>query len=234
MLLALALLLQDPFDSALPGLAQGRPFTVVAQDKWLFEDKFAAAPGKGYSWIRADAAASKVEKGALHLKALPGTIWEKTATQKNLLVRDVPAYKEDEGSIAVEVTVTNVMAVDGEQAGLMLYLDDDHYLKLCRERVGGKTQIVFAREVAGVAVCPVERNDPAASHKLRIRWEPNKVYAEMLPAGGPKWLVAGYCESPFRKPDGVKVALYACGGKADAPGWAQFTDFRVGHPAPVE
>src|SRR5688572_16285049 len=176
----------------------------LAQDKWLFEDKFAAAPGKGYSWIRADAAASKVEKGALLLKPLPGTIWEKTATQKNLLVRDLPAWKAEEGSIAAQVTVTNVMGVDGEQAGLMLYADDDNYLKLCRERVGGKTQIVFARELAGFATSQAERDDTAASHKLRIRMEPNKVYAEILPAGAPKWLVAGYCESPFRKPEGLK------------------------------
>lgn len=207
---------------------------LLAQDKWLFEDKFAAAPGKGYAWIRADAAASKVEKGALLLKSLPGTIWEKTATQKNLLVRELPAWKPEEGSIAAEVTVANAPAVDDEQAGLMLYLDDDNYLKLCRERVKGKMQIVFARERGGVAVCPVERDDAAASHRLRIRWEGQRVSAEILPAGAPKWISAGYCESPFPKPEGVKVALYACGGKAEAPGWAQFTDFRIGHPKAVE
>jgi regulation of enolase protein 1 (concanavalin A-like superfamily) len=208
--------------------------SLLLQDKWLFEDKFAAAPGKGYAWVRQDAAASKVEKGALLLKPLPGTIWEKTATQKNLLVRELPAWKPEEGSIAAEVTVTNAMGADSEQAGLMLYLDDDNYLKLCRERVGGKTQIVFARERAGAAVCPVERDDPAASHKLRIRWEGQRVSAEILPAGAPKWIAAGYCESPFPKPEGVKVALYACGAPADANRWAQFTDFRIGHPAPVE
>jgi regulation of enolase protein 1 (concanavalin A-like superfamily) len=207
---------------------------LLLQDKWLFEDKFAAAPGKGYAWVRQDAAASKVEKGALLLKTLPGTIWEKTATQKNLLVREIPAYKAEEGSIAVEVTVATAPGADSEQAGIMLYKDDDNYLKLCRERVAGKVQIVFTRELGGAAVSPVERNDAAASHKLRIRWEPNKVYAEILPAGSPKWVVAGYCESPFRTPEGVKVALYACGAPADANRWAQFTDFRIGHPAPVE
>jgi regulation of enolase protein 1 (concanavalin A-like superfamily) len=207
---------------------------LLLQDKWLFEDKLAAKPGKGWSWIREDAAAAKVEKGALHLKALPGTIWEKAATQKNILVRELPAYKAEEGSIAVEVAVTHAPGVDGEQAGIMLYQDDDNYLKLCRGRVDGKTGIIFSRELAGFPTTPGERVDGAASHRLRIRWEPQRVTAEILPAGAPKWLVAGYCESPFRKPEGVKVALYACGAPADAARWAQFSDFRIGHPAPVE
>jgi regulation of enolase protein 1 (concanavalin A-like superfamily) len=206
---------------------------LLLQDKWLFEDKFTAAPGKGYAWVRQDAAASKVEKGSLYLKPLPGQIWEKDATQKNILTREIPAYKAEEGSIVFEVLVKDAAETEYEQAGLLLYKDDDTYVKLCRERVKGKNQIVFARELGGVAYCPGERDDPAPSHRLRLRWEPQKLSAEILPQGAAKWITAGYCEPPFRTLDGVKVGLYATGAAADSKRWAQFSEFRIGHaPAP--
>lgn len=207
---------------------------LLPQDTWLFEDKFAQAPGKGYAWVRPEAAASKVEKGSLFLKPLPGQIWAKDATQKNILTREIPAVKAEEGSIVFEVLVKDAAEREYEQAGLMLYKDDDTYVKLCRERVKGKNQIVFARELGGVANCPAERDDPAPSHRLRLRWEPQKLSAEILPAGASKWITAGSCEPPFRSLEGVKAGLYACGADADAQRWAQFSEFRIGHAAVPE
>lgn len=207
---------------------------LLLQDKWLFEEKFAGKPGKGWSWVREDVAASKVEKNVLHLKALPGFIWEKDATQKNLLARPLPAFKEEDGPLTVEAVVANKPEVDGEQAGIMLYLGDDHYLKLCRERVDGKLQLVFARELAGQATTVAQREDAAASHKMRIRWEGQKISAEVLPAGAPKWIMTGYCENPFKSPEGVKAVVYACGAPAAAARWAQISDFKIGHAAPVD
>lgn len=204
------------------------------QDKWLFEDKFAAAPAKGYAWVRQDAGASKLDKGALLLKALPGTIWDQAATQKNLLLRPLPAAKDEDGPLSVEAVVSNAPEVDDEQAGIMLYQDDDTYLKLCRERVKGKMTIVFARELGGIATSLAEIESAAPSHKLRIRFEGQKVSAEVLPLGAPKWVLAGYCETPFAKPERAKAALYACGAPAGADRWGRFTDFRIGHAAPVD
>lgn len=205
-----------------------------SQDKWLFEEKFKTAPGKDYAWVRQDAGASKVDKGALLLKALPGTIWEKSATQKNLLLRSLPAAKEEDGPLSVEAVVSNSPEADDEQAGIMLYQDDDTYMKLCRERVKGKLTIVFARELGGIATSLAEIESAAPSHRLRFRMEGQKVSAEVLPEGAPKWILAGYCEAPFRKPEASKAALYACGAPAGTDRWARFSEFRVGHPAPVD
>jgi hypothetical protein len=204
---------------------------LLAQDKWLFEDKFTASPGKGYQWVRPDAAAVKVEKGALHLKALPGTMWEKSTSQKNLLTRALPKAKPEDGPLAVEALVTSEPGADGELAGVAFYENDDKYVLLARGRSGGKLQTQFVRELGEFATLVAEREETAVAHRLRIRWEGQKVSAEILPAGSPKWVSAGYCESPFSDPTQVKVALVARG---DGARWARFSDFRVGHPAPIE
>lgn len=204
---------------------------LLAQDKWLFEDKFTTSPGKGYQWVRPDATAVKVEKGVLHLKALPGTMWEKSTSQKNLLTRELPKLNPEDGPVAVEALVTSEPGVDGEQAGIVFYENDDSYVLLARARAGGKLQTLFARELGEFSTAVAERDETAASHRLRIRWEGQKVSAEVLPAGSPKWVSAGYCESPFKDPAKVKVALFARG---DGARWARFSEFRVGHPAPIE
>ncbi len=223
MLMALALLLPSA-DELIRSVYQH------SQDKWVFEEKFAGKPGKGWSWIREEAGSWKVEKNALHLKALPGTLWEGANSAKNILVRALPA--PDDGSVAVEAVVAGAPAVEGEEAGILLYQDDDTYVKLVRTFLEGKPHLLFAREAKGVAVTLQSRQEAAASHRLRLRLEDRRVQAEFLAAGASKWVVAGYAESPF-PPEGLKAGLYAQGAPAAAPRWATFTDFRMGSPASV-
>ena len=201
-------------------------------DKWAFEEKFGGKPGKGWTWTREDAASWKVEKNTLQIKPLPGTLWETANSTKNLLLRDLPAAEE--GTVAVEAVVANAPAVEGEEAGLLLYQDDDTYVKLVRGFVNGKPHVIFSRELKGFAVLLSQREDGAASHRLRLRWEDRRVVAEMLGAGAAKWVVAGYCESPFAKPEGMKAGLFAQGAPADAKRWATFSEFKLGYPASVD
>jgi regulation of enolase protein 1 (concanavalin A-like superfamily) len=204
----------------------------AVQDKWAFEDKFAGKLGKGWSWIREAAGGYKIDKAALQIKPLPGTLVEKANDGKNLLVRALPTAED--GSVAVDVVVASAPGVDGEEAGILLYQDDDTWVKLARGRVEGTVRVIFARELSGVSVPLARREEPGASYRLRLRLEDRRVQAEVLPAGAAKWIIAGYCESPFAKPEAVKAALYAHGAPADAGRWATFTEFRAGLPAPVD
>lgn len=205
--------------------------TLPAQDKWAVEDAFAGKLGPGWTWTRESAAAHKVDKAGLQIKPLPGSLVDKANDAKNLLVRALPAAED--GVVAVEVEVKNAPAVDGEEAGLLLWKDDDAWVKLTRAQVEGKLKVVFAREKQPFSVVVAEREEAGASHRLRLRWEDRRIQAEILPAGGAKWVVAGYCESPFAAMEGVKVALVASGAPADAGRWAVFSGFRAGVPAPV-
>lgn len=224
MLFAMALLLQSSVGKLTASFCQ-------QTDKWVFEEKFAGKPGKGWSWMREDAGAWKAEKNALHIKALPGTLWEAANSTKNILVRALPAA--DDGTIAVEAVVASAPAVEGEEAGILLYQDDDTYVKLVRTFLRGKPHLLFARELKGFAISLQEREEAAASQRLRLRWEDRRVQAEFLPAGAAKWIVAGYAEAPFPQADGVKGGLFAQGSPAAAPRWATFTDFRMGSPASI-
>jgi regulation of enolase protein 1 (concanavalin A-like superfamily) len=202
-----------------------------AQDKWAVEDPFAGKLGKGWSWTREAAGGHAFDKAALKIKPLPGSLAEKANSTKNLLLRALPPGED--GVVAVEVEVANAPAVEGEEAGILLYQDDDHWTKLSRIYVDGKLKVGFEREARGFPSPAGQREEAGASHRLRLRWEDRRVQAEILPAGAPKWIIAGYCEAPFTNPEGVKVALFAQGAPADAARWASFSGFRAGVPAPV-
>src|SRR5688572_9666543 len=114
-----------------------------AQDKWVVEDPLAGKLGKGWAWTREAAGGHAFDKAALKIKPLPGTLVEKANDTKNLLVRALPPAED--GVVAVEVEVASAPAVEGEEAGILLYQDDDRWVKLSRAFVHGKLKVDFAR-----------------------------------------------------------------------------------------
>lgn len=209
-------------------------FALLLQDKWLFEDPLAGKLGKGWSWTRESAGGWAFEKTALKLKPLPGSLAEKANDAKNLLVRALPPLEADALPLGVEVEIADAPGADGEQAGLLLYQDDDTWVSLARANVKGALHVVFSRELKGFHTPLATRPETGASHRLRLRWEDRRILAELLPAGSSKWLVGGYCESPFLKREAVKAALYASGGPAEGTRLSSFRNFKLGHPAPVD
>src|SRR5207247_9278141 len=99
------------------------------------------------TWLREDAAAWKLETGALKIKALPGTLFYKTNNAKNVLLRKSPTAGTEAEPVAFEATVESAPAKDAEQVGILFYVDDDNYVKVVREYLKGKTSAVLAREV---------------------------------------------------------------------------------------
>ena len=110
----------------------------------LFEDRLDAAPAGDWEWIRPARDGWWVLDRALQIKALPGTLCRDANDARNVLLRPAPAP-----AFAVDVVVTSNPQTDAEQAGLVLYHDDDNYIKLVREYLDGRTYVVMAREDDG-------------------------------------------------------------------------------------
>lgn len=193
----------------------------------LFEDPFGAMLADGWSWVREDAKAWRLEGGTLHVRALPGSLWEKENTAKNVLVRALPPV---DGPVAVEVTVLSAPVIQGEQAGLLLYGDDDHYIKLVREFTDNALMAVMVVEDGTrLAVVGAKQKLPAGeSVSLRLVRAKGKLTGQYRGADG-TWKEVGTCDAP----SWVKVALFAHGAPPpETDRWARFAGFRVTKPVP--
>jgi len=200
----------------------------VAQDAALFEEKFAGKLGEGWTWLREDAAAWKLEGGALKVKCLPGSIWYKKNDAKNFLMRRLPAIATETAPLAIEVTVDSVPETNAEQCGLFLYYDDGNYIKLIRECNKGKPGMVFAREQKGIPESLPPKEELKCPIQLKLVWSGAKVSGSYKAAGD--WVALGDYDLPASDAD-LLIGLGAHGAAAGADRWATFTSFRISKAA---
>ena len=197
---------------------------LLAQEKVLFEEKFAGKLADGWTWVREDAGSSKVESGALLIKAQPGKIWYKTKTAKNFLVRKLPVAGTAEAPVSLEVTVESAPEVNAEQCGLYLHFDDANFVKIIREHVKGKTHVLMVREQKNLPEPQPPKEESASPIRLRLTWAGPKVTGAYK-AGG-DWVPVGEVALP-EGVSGGNVGLASHGGAPDANRWAKFTDLRI-------
>ena len=224
--LPLAIALAASF--AQPALSRPAEGGQAEGDKVLFEEKFQKKLSDGWTWLREDKKAWKLSDGALEIRALPGSLREKGNDAKNVLLRKPPAAGTEDEPFAIEATVKNAPAQAGEQAGVILYQDDDNYVSLVREHKGGKIFVRMIREREGEETVWAERQLEGESHGLRLLHLGNKIQAEVKMGTPPMWMPAYYGEPPFK--GAVKAGLVAWGAPAAAERWAKFTDVRFVKP----
>lgn len=205
-------------------------FAWTAQDKPLFEEKFQKKLSDGWTWVREDAKGWKLTEGALEIRALPGALKGKENSAKNLLLRKAPAAGTPDEPFAIEATVKSAPAQAGEQAGVIVYENDDTYVSFVREHKDGKLFVRMIREMAGEEIVWAERELEGEAHALRIIHMGNKIQAEVMTGKPPMWMPAYYGEPPFK--GAVKAGLVAFGGPANAERWAKFTSVRFVRPEP--
>jgi outer membrane protein assembly factor BamB/regulation of enolase protein 1 (concanavalin A-like superfamily) len=100
-----------------------------------------------WQWVRPAAGATKDDGTALRLRNLPGNLMGNKNSTANLALRPLPTPLAD--GAASEVTIDAKPEAAFEQAGLLWYADDDHYVKIIVERLGAVTLLNFASEDAG-------------------------------------------------------------------------------------
>ena len=186
-----------------------------------YKADFSKALDKGWSFVREDKADWRLKDGKLQLLAQPSNIWGKRNNKtENFLLRALPGPKA-----AVEVTVDFNPRKEYEQAGLMIYLDDDNYIKFDRELYGGQSCTLVLESKAKPKVV---KKIPFREGPLRLRLEisDGKVKAMVKAPGGKKWTAHGETTLPGGSEE-VKVGLFALLGDAKKPRWATFSDFEL-------
>ena len=186
-----------------------------------YKADFSKALDKGWSFVREDKADWRLKDGKLQLLAQPSNIWGKRNNKtENFLLRALPGPKA-----AVEVTVDFNPRKEYEQAGLMIYLDDDNYIKFDRELYGGQSCTLVLESKAKPKVV---KKIPFREGPLRLRLEisDGKVKAMVKAPGGKEWTAHGETTLPGGSEE-VKVGLFALLGDAKKPRWATFSDFEL-------
>jgi hypothetical protein len=96
------------------------------QEKTLFAEPFAEKLADGWTWLREDPKGWRLDKGTLIVRTATGGLFMKDNGGSNILLRTPPKVKD--GKLAVEVLV-DIQPTNGyENAGLIWYYDDDHYV----------------------------------------------------------------------------------------------------------
>ena len=192
----------------------------------IFEDTFDKKLADGWTWVREDKTAWRVETDGLHVRNQFGTLWGKGNDARNVLLRALPDAKGE--SLAIDVTVRHKPLINAEQAGLIYHLDDDHYVKLIFEALEGKSWIVMAREVGGEGNVVGKVPLPSDAPRLRLVIDPDSLRGQFL-GKDEKWEDVGKCDFPgdetARKT--ARIGLVCHGGPHEVERWARFNDFAI-------
>jgi arabinan endo-1,5-alpha-L-arabinosidase len=99
--------------------------------------------GPQWSWIREDPGnwSLTAEPGTLTIDAVNGDLYQTTNTAQNILVEKAPP-----GDFVAETKLALRPDQNYEQAGLLLYADDDHYFRLVGESNSGIDETEWAKE----------------------------------------------------------------------------------------
>ena len=141
--------------------------TAVPVKKTKHTDEFISSAlhlHKAWSWVREDNTkwSLKANKGNMRITCQPGELYMTTNTAKNLLLRTPSA---EDWSIKTKVTFNPTLA--NQQAGLLVYQDDNNYVKLIR-CYNGANRVHFAKETGGTYAMVNEVAQAATTVYLKI------------------------------------------------------------------
>jgi len=189
-----------------------------------WKESFAAAPAAPWAWIRENPATHRLAPNGLEIRLEPGGLMGGGKDAKNILVRPLP-----EPAAAVSVQLSFAPVEQYEQAGLILYGDDDNYIKLVKEMVDGQPWVVMAVEIqadikflnklplpetAGTSEVPVT---------LGLEFSPEGVKG-VFKHGASMEMVGNY---PFPLDPRPRVGIFTQGGHENAERWARFAEFTL-------
>lgn len=184
----------------------------------IVSDDFHSPPAAPWVWIRENPANHRTDRG-LHIRLEPGGLMGRGRDAKNILVRPL-----EPGAVSASVHVDSRHETQYEQAGLIVYTDDDNYVKLVRECVDGETWIILVVEIAAKA--KVVSKIPLPPGKTYVGCNFTSTGVDAFCWGDePALTEVGSVEFPLEPRP--MIGVFTQSGQADAERWAFFTDFRL-------
>jgi regulation of enolase protein 1 (concanavalin A-like superfamily) len=188
----------------------------------LYFDNFSEKLDKDWAWVREEPKAWKLENNALLLRTQPGYIHGRENNAKNILVRPMPAGGG--GTVAIEVSVENDPKIQFEHAGLLWYFDDDNYVGIYKESLGGKPEIQMIAERDAKPTGAVKASE-GKKVWLRLVVSEGKVTGQFRESEKEEWKTVG--EKPAPMTGAGKAGIIAGGAPKDADHVATFREFRI-------
>jgi regulation of enolase protein 1 (concanavalin A-like superfamily) len=148
---------------------------------------------KDWEWVREEPQEWQWKDGVLRLRTQPGGVWGPTEPAKNVLVSKsaIKGKSSVEALIGLEDPVRK-----WEQAGLLVYGDDDHFVKLIVEFIDGKFYVVMAWELGKQSKVVAKVETGLQEAWLRYEVDGNKVRGLWRKHGDSQWTEAAVCEFP--------------------------------------
>jgi regulation of enolase protein 1 (concanavalin A-like superfamily) len=203
----------------------------IAQEKEqaAFTEPFDGTLAKGWSWVREDSKAWRLDKSVLVVKTSTGGLWQKDNNNRNILLRALPEAKDQR--VAVEALVENQPTNAFEHAGLVWYGDDDNYVLLVREKVGARMIVQLVSETKGkVKVGFAESPFEPKTVWLRMELSGGKAKGLFRASAKDEWQVLGQCDLPVKGEPRVGLITGYAAQKSDHE--ARFSKFRILAAAP--
>ncbi len=182
----------------------------AAEPRLVFEDHFEGKPAEGWTWLRENPKAWRIQDNALEIRVEPGV----AGTVKNALLRKAP--DRSRGKFAIEVTITSNTKPTNqyEQAGLTWYHNGRPVLKLVKELVSGKLLII-----------PGGKPMASKTVQLRLIVTADGFTAQFRPDAKGEFQTAATGRLPAPGKDQISIQCY--NGPPQAEHWIRFDDFRI-------
>ncbi len=195
-----------------------------AQDaeKVVFTEPFDGTLAKGWSWVREDPKAWRIDKGVLVIKTSTGSLWQGQNNNHNILLRALPETKE---RIAIEVLVENEPTNGFEHAGLVWYGDDDNYVALLAEKLGKKSVQLVSETNGKPKVGFAEKPFEPKTIWLRMELADGKAKGLFRASEKDAWQALGQCDLPVKGE--ARIGLITGYGLKDKGHEARFSRFRI-------
>ncbi len=193
--------------------------TVNNKNHILYKDTLHSPPAEPWTWIRENPDAHRSGQQGLKIKIQPGGLMGAGKDAKNILVRPLP---DDAKSVKVQVDAEH--KTQFEQAGLILYHDDDTYIKLVLEMVDEKVWVVFVveKETKAAVINKVPRPEGDAWVAMDFAGNSVKTYCW---GKKEKKIEIGKAEFPMEpKP---RIGVFTQSGQPGSDRWATFEHFTI-------
>lgn len=192
----------------------------------LFQDDFQTQLDESWSWVRENPDAHKIENG-LKIKLEPGGLMGGGKNAKNILIRPLP-----EKAKLAEVHVKTEHQSQYEQAGLILYHGDDHYIKFVEEHVDGQTWLVVVVEVDANAKVVNKIENPKPGSWLSMEFYDTYVSLQAWDKGWDD--VKSVAVVNFQMDPKPNIGVFTQSGQPDTDRWVVFKDFSIYSENPYE
>lgn len=188
-------------------------------------ERFETALEPPWQWIRRNDRSIKIDETGLHLQLAEGSLMGGGTGVENILIR--PLANDTK---TVTLTFEFEPTLQYEQAGLILYTDDDTYIKLVKEFVDGTPWIVMVVEVA-TKITSLQKV-PAFSGPATVGFEIKEQAIRSFCHDENGILVEiGSAEFPMHpRPS---IGLFTQNGTPSDPRWANFREMAISSK-PVE